>query len=123
MVTTRSTTNEMIIVTPIINHSRGTTITVHTLLSAPAYSASPDQLALTEYTPKEGELQVYEYRPSESVVAFPSTLKGEPPELTYNVTTLPGSGGEIEPLIVMVLPAITNLVETAKDKEELVKTP
>jgi len=123
MVTTRSTTNRTIVVIPIINHSRGTTATVHTLLSAPAYSASPDQLALIEYMPAEEGLQVYEYRPLESVVTIPSTLSEELPELTYNVTVLPGSRGEIEPLAVMVLPAIANLVETVKDKEELAITP
>lgn len=114
----KRTINKTIIIIPIINHSRGTTISVQVLLSAPAYSASPDQLALIEDIPAEEGRHVYEYRPSESVTTVASALNGEPLELTYKVTFLPNKTGEIEPPTVTVLPAIANPVETAKDKEE-----
>jgi len=66
---------------------------------------------------------VYENRPSESVTTVTSTLSEEPLEPTYNVTFLPDKAGEIEPLTVTALPPITNLVETAKDKEEASRAP
>jgi hypothetical protein len=44
-------------------------------------------------------------------------------ELRYNVTFLPGNAGEIDPFIITLLSARTNLEETAKAKEEGVKTP
>jgi len=76
-----------------------------------------------ECIPAEDGRHVYEYRPSESVTTVTSTLNGEPLELTYNVTFLPDKAGEIEPLSVTALLAITNLVETAKDKEEASRAP
>ncbi len=66
---------------------------------------------------------MYEYRPSESVTTVTSTLDEEPLELIYNVTFFSDKAGEIEPLTVTALPPITNLVETAKDKEEAFKAP
>ena len=66
---------------------------------------------------------MYEYRPSEAVTIVTSTLNGEPLELIYNVTFLPDKAGEIEPLTVTALLVITNLVETARDKEEAPRAP
>jgi len=76
-----------------------------------------------ECIPAEEGRHVYEKCPLESDTTVTSKFNGEPFELTYNVTFLPDKAGEIEPLIVTALPAITNLVETAKDKEEASRAP